>query len=635
MLYRLLRRLSVAHRIVGGFLVIVLLLTLSIPLIVSDHLFLAGRLQDVTNVETRSDRLLLLAAARVAASRVNLLRYLNDYLPSAWKSLMDADEATTLLNEARELIQLAPQKGMVASVLEVLEAYKALVAQVQEARKMGESPTATRLVFLASKTGNDIGQRIEKIVHNSEAYVSTTNKQVYAEAQGWLTLIFGAYAAVLLLSLILANLVSRSITRPVAELRTGAEAFRVGQLDSMIPASGTDELSLLAATFNDMANKLQESFSVLEQREQALARERNLLRTLIDNLPDHIYVKDLNNRYLLANESLMDFMELKTLEEVIGRSDAEIFPPKIAEQFQGIEHEVRQSGHSIINREEQIRDENRDTSKWFLTTNVPLSVGNENATGLVGLRRDMTDTKRLQQQLLRSERLAATGQLAASVAHEINSPLQGIISLLSTMERSYGQNADIMEEIDLLKNGFSSIRDIVKNLLDLNRPGMDTKQSADVNRIILNTLMLSKAQLKKAGIRYRLNLWPDMPNIIASPQQLGQVFMNLINNAVEAMGTAYGAKKRHAAKSEAERAITFSSMIRGEHLRLTIADTGPGIAAEDLEHIFDPFYTRKKKMGMGVGLSVCHAIIDDHNGSLTAQNAPEGGAVFSITLPLT
>lgn len=148
---------------------------------------------------------------------------------------------------------------------------------------------------------------------------------------------------------------------------------------------------------------------------------------------------------------------------------------------------------------------------------------------IFGSFKDVTKEKILQNQLIRSERLVASGKLAASIAHEINSPLQGITALINTMERTCKKDEVLSGNLDLLKGGFESIRDTVKKLLDLNRPGIET---------------------------------------------------------------------------------------------------------EDVERIFDPFYSRKKKMGMGIGLSICHEIIEEHNGFITAENSPEGGAVFTIRLPL-
>ena len=247
--------------------------------------------------------------------------------------------------------------------------------------------------------------------------------------------------------------------------------------------------------------------------------------------------------------------------------------------------------------------------------------------------RDVTDLKNLQAQLVRTERLAATGQLAASIAHEINSPLQAVTFMLSSMGERWKNEKELMECIRILQGAFRSIRDTVKNLLDLNRPGKDEKQETDVNRVIEKTIDLVRIHLKKSGVKLNLDLSPRIPGLTASPQGLSHVFLNLFNNAIEAMS---GISKPHGGETGLTRRgeINVKTNLRKGHVVIRVADNGPGIPKEDLEHIFDPFYTRKKKMGLGVGLSVCHDIVKSHGGTITAENGPGGGAVFTITMPL-
>ncbi|MDY6857107.1 MAG: ATP-binding protein [Thermodesulfobacteriota bacterium] len=258
----------------------------------------------------------------------------------------------------------------------------------------------------------------------------------------------------------------------------------------------------------------------------------------------------------------------------------------------------------------------------------------DGSVSLMAVYRDITMTKQLQHQLIRSERLSATGQLAATIAHEINSPLQGITSLLNAIKRTYNEDERLLEYLSLVKSGFISIRDTVKKLLDLNRPGNENKQLINVNMVIENTVELLKSHLNKNRVKIILNLSSGIPNITASPQQLGQVFMNLINNAIEAM--TGNSKSTNAWKTTEKTGgrITINSKLRKNNITIEVADTGPGIAKEDIEYIFDPFYTSKKEMGMGIGLSLCHGIIEDHNGSITAKNSPLGGAIITITLPI-
>jgi PAS domain S-box-containing protein len=248
--------------------------------------------------------------------------------------------------------------------------------------------------------------------------------------------------------------------------------------------------------------------------------------------------------------------------------------------------------------------------------------------------RDITKTKMLHNQLIRSERLAATGQLAASIAHEINSPLQGITALLNVIRMEHKKEKKLLEKLDLVKNAFESIRDTVRNLIDLNRPGKEKKQPMDINQVIENTTTLVRSYLTKSRVKVSLNLKAQQARLTASPQQMGQVFMNLINNAVESIISAPEFQEKLKETPTHSGEICIDTYNRKKELVIKVRDSGPGISKKDLEQIFDPFFTRKKTMGMGVGLSICHGIIEDHKGYIIAGNDKNGGAVFTITLPL-
>lgn len=248
--------------------------------------------------------------------------------------------------------------------------------------------------------------------------------------------------------------------------------------------------------------------------------------------------------------------------------------------------------------------------------------------------RDITKTKMLHNQLIRSERLAATGQLAASIAHEINSPLQGITALLNVIRTKHKKDKKLLEKLDLVKSAFESIRDTVRNLIDLNRPGKEKKQPMDINQVIENTSTLVRSYLTKSRVKINLNLKAQKSRLTASPQQMGQVFMNLINNAVESITGAPEFQEKLKQTPTHSGEISIDTYNRHKEIVIKVKDTGLGFTKKDLEHVFDPFFTRKKTMGMGVGLSICHGIIEDHKGYIIAENDKSGGAVFTITLPL-
>ncbi len=271
-------------------------------------------------------------------------------------------------------------------------------------------------------------------------------------------------------------------------------------------------------------------------------------------------------------------------------------------------------------------------NRAFLVSQSPIFHGDGNIS-IMAIYKDITKNKYLQDQLIHSERMAATGQLAASIAHEINSPLQAVTVLLSTMKEQYNDNNELIENIDLLKGAYTSIRDTVKNLLDLNRPGKEQKQQTNPNNIIKKTVDLIQARLKQNKIKINLDLSSEIPAIHASPQQLNHLFLNLINNSIEALTGASHPKDGRMNRTSDNRRIDIKTKLRNKNIIIEISDNGPGISEKDLLYIFDPFYTTKKEMGLGVGLSICHDIIKDHHGNIVTENSPNEGAVLTITIP--
>lgn len=266
------------------------------------------------------------------------------------------------------------------------------------------------------------------------------------------------------------------------------------------------------------------------------------------------------------------------------------------------------------------------------TSSRPITNGGQ-TKGYQGVITDITQKKLLEQRLIPAERLASTGQLAASIAHEINSPLQAITITLATLSKSLAEDKALQENLELLRGAFISIRETVRNLLDLNRPGKEDRTPCSINALIEKTVSLLGSQLKQTRVKVNLRLAQDLPPIMACAQQLAQVFLNLINNAIDAMAGEHSARDEYHHQSSGGTLTISTELIKGAVVT-AFSDTGPGITAEAFEHLFDPFFTLGKKTGMGIGLYICRSIIEAHKGTICAQNAPEGGAVFMVQLPV-
>ncbi len=370
-----------------------------------------------------------------------------------------------------------------------------------------------------------------------------------------------------------------------------------------------------------------------KKTKDALQESEERYRTVLEANPDPVVVNDMEGNVIYFNPAFTHVFGW-TLKERLGKK-MDVFVPEDALP------ETSKWFNKVLDGESFSGFESCRYTKESNIIPVSISAAyyrdkNGKPVGSVINLRDISKQKQLQEQLMQSERLAATGQLAASVAHEINSPLQAIVLKLDMMENKYKGDEKILDNNDfnMLTGAVGNIRDTVQNLLDLNRPGKEGKQSANVNEIIEKTYKLSRSHLMKNKVKVNLELTSNVPNITASPQQLSQVFLNLIKNSIEAMSGESGLRSGRENRTSIGGEIYIKTNIENEDIVIEVSDTGPGILEEDLVHIFDPFYTGKKKVGTGVGLSICNGIIKGHDGNITAKNSPEGGAVFTITLPV-
>ena len=261
--------------------------------------------------------------------------------------------------------------------------------------------------------------------------------------------------------------------------------------------------------------------------------------------------------------------------------------------------------------------------------NLLSAVGNQIATTIDKWRlleetREAYDTLRqTQEQLLQSEKMAAVGQLISGVAHELNNPLTAILGysqLLKSEEGVNGRGADYLEK---LYKQAQRTHHIVQNLLSFARQHKPERGPVQINRVLEETLTLREYDLKLNHIAIHRDFDPNLPQINADFHQLQQVFLNILNNAVDAV--LEGANRGE---------ISLRTSVVDDKLRIEFTDNGPGV--KNPHRVFDPFYTTKPVgKGTGLGLSICYGIVKEHGGEIDVQDAPAGGATFVIALPLS
>jgi polar amino acid transport system substrate-binding protein len=236
---------------------------------------------------------------------------------------------------------------------------------------------------------------------------------------------------------------------------------------------------------------------------------------------------------------------------------------------------------------------------------------------------DITERRHTQEALIQSEKLAITGQLAASLAHEINNPMQSVIGCLGLAQESLdeGDEEDVRELLQVAAEELDRAAKTVSDLRDLNQPSRpEDRESTDLNLQLEHVLMLTGKQCQERGVEVEWRPAEGLPALKLVPDRINQVFLNLTINAVEAMQD--GGHLRVSTGSEADSAWVW----------VAFADTGQGIAPEALPHVFDPFYTTKVE-GLGLGLYITRSIVEEHGGRIEVESLLGEGTTFTVWLP--
>ena len=242
----------------------------------------------------------------------------------------------------------------------------------------------------------------------------------------------------------------------------------------------------------------------------------------------------------------------------------------------------------------------------------------------VGYIRDITERKKMEEQLMVNDRLASIGELVSGVAHELNNPLTGVIGFSDLLAGRKDLPDDVKEDLKLINREAQRTAKIVKNLLTFARKHPKEKQPTVINKAIEAVLELRAYEQKVSNIEVNTRFASDLPKIMGNAFDLQQVFLNIIVNAEHAMLEAHG-----------KGTITITTVREGDIIRVSLADDGPGIAKENLGHVFDPFFTTKEVgKGTGLGLSICYGTITEHGGRIYVESKLGKGATFIIELPV-
>lgn len=388
------------------------------------------------------------------------------------------------------------------------------------------------------------------------------------------------------------------------------------------------------------------SIDIAERRraKNALIEERKLLRTLIDTLPDPIFVKDRAGHFLATNDANRMLLGLDTTENAIGKTVLDLFPKDTALSYQSDDEMVMSSGEPIINREEPY-ELNNGQKGWFLTSKVPLRNAKGDVIGLVGISRDITQQKkaegersRFEQKLQESQKLESLGVLAGGIAHDFNNLLTGILGHASLGKLDAPPNSPMAEYLDQIEKSSQRAAELCRQMLAYAGKGRFVVQNLDLSDLVDDITHLLQLSISKKAV-LRLQLTPGLPPVSADATQIRQIIMNLVINASDAVGDKSGVISLVTGIMRADREYLHDTYLspelpEGDYVFLEVSDTGIGMDKDTLSRIFDPFFTTKFT-GRGLGLAAVLGIIRAHKGALKVYSEAGRGSTFKLLLPVS
>jgi PAS domain S-box-containing protein len=354
------------------------------------------------------------------------------------------------------------------------------------------------------------------------------------------------------------------------------------------------------------------------EMERALRQQEEFQRYLLESFPDLILVIDMEERYSFVSARIRDLLGYKPSDLIATKLNER---PGHSPEFVALCRDVN-AGRKKFGFCEFAAQHRDGGWRTMRASASPLYDAESRPSGVIASVRDITIEKKLEQQIIQSERLAAMGQMIGGFAHELNNPLTSILGLTELLLEDQ-KDTPAQKQLTMLQQQGRRAAEIVHNLTYFSRPPSPGKSPIQLSELVQRTLHLHAYSLRKNNITVDFIADATVPTVSGDPHQLMQVFLNLILNAEQAIREVH------------DKGTLRIRMGKGDGVSLvSFADDGPGIAAEILPNIFDPFYTTKRPgRGTGLGLSISKAILREHGGNVEATSGPTG-AVFTVSLPV-
>jgi PAS domain S-box-containing protein len=365
-----------------------------------------------------------------------------------------------------------------------------------------------------------------------------------------------------------------------------------------------------------------------KRMERELKEANEFLMNLIEDSVDGIIVTNMKGDILIFNKGAENILDYKA-EEVVGKMNIRsIYPPGVAKEvmeklrspdFGGV---GKLTSFPIFHRRKDGEMIEGDLSASLIYDEEEKEIASigifKDLRERLGMERELRET---QQALLQSEKLAAMGKLTSQIAHELNNPIYGIMNTLELLKTEIPPESKRRRILELSLSETQRLAEMLRNMLSFSKPEEEKKRSINMNDLAEGILLVMEKQMRESNIRVETYFDKDLPEVMASTNQMRQVMLNMFKNAKEAMpkgGT-----------------LTIRTSAEDNNVLIQIRDTGVGIPEGLRNKIFEAFFTTKQKVkGVGLGLSVCYGIIKDHSGEIKVESEEEKGTLFTISLPL-
>ena len=531
-----------------------------------------------------------IAMADMAQRTEEIHRYITEYIATGEYGKEGLQSIIRLLEksgaqhlEHEEHIGLEEKKAaeqLVSRIKEVNSAAMEIVMlkdqgkSIEELRRKEDEEFHPAIIALHKQLNEHKATHLEELAASQEAVhnAHASGRQIALLASGVIALLAAGIAFA----------TTRSIVKPLKALHKGAEIIGSGDLGYRVATEAKDEIGQLSRAFDKMTNEIQ--------------KRNEELQTMNEEL------QSTNEELESSNEELRSTTEeLETANEELSTTTTEL---------QGANKEIKELNENLEKKVEERTEELMVTNEELRSTTEELEASNEE------LRTTNEELEKTQEKLIQQEKLAAVGQLASGVGHELRNPLGVIKNAAYYIRTKVGtDDPKLAKHLNIMEREINNSNKIISDLLGFSRTRPPSIVPSDINKVVEQAL---EAVEIPEGVLLAKDLGSELPKIMADPDQIRQVFVNLSLNAIQAM--AEGGQLKIVTRSH------------GDFIEAEFSDTGCGVPTENLDKLFDPFFTTKAR-GVGLGLAVSHGIMERNNGTIEVKSEVRKGTTFLVRLP--